>query len=79
VLIENISGFLKRKGECGYWGHSLEISFSREIADFGGLCLAKQKPIQTLHSLLIVSLEAHSFEARKLETHALEGITSQIG
>jgi hypothetical protein len=34
--------------------------------------------IQTLHLILIVSLEAHSFKARVLE-HALEGMTSQIG
>jgi len=77
-MIENISGFLERK-EGGYWHPSLEISFPREVTDFGGLCLVKQKPIQTLHLFLIVSLEAHSFEARKLQTHALEGMTSHIG
>ena len=76
--MENISGFLKRK-EGGYWRHSLGISFLGEITDFGGLCLVKQKPIQALPLILIVSLEVHSFEARKLQTHALEGMTSQIG
>jgi hypothetical protein len=81
LLTENILGFLNRKEGCGYWRHSLEISFPREISDFGGLCLAKQKPTQALHLFLIVSLEAHSFEARKLETRALEGnyVASRLG